>query len=104
MCQHEELVVNESGYVIRCRQCQHYQVFFGGIVLSLSKEEFFQMQQELSTVPEQPFSRISKSIMVATPKRGVHLWLSPAEIANLFQLLDEADTERQTKELFALFQ
>ena len=105
MCQFQQLYHDSEGYVIRCNECRHYQLLFNRIIFSLDEEEYqtflisiaackLDLQQDTS----------QKEIVLATPRRGVHLLLSQGQVAQLYCMLEEADTERKTLSFLQLFE
>lgn len=107
MCQYQELAVADGHYVVRCAACRHFQISFQSVVLSISQEEFDWWLRQLDCQrPAEEAERFStsRSVIVGTPKRGVHLLLEPGELHLLKSLLDKADVEARTAELLQLFQ
>lgn len=106
MCQYQELAIGENGYIIRCRHCRHYQLCFAGVILSLAHSEFVQLLRQIAASDYQPGELYphQRSIVLATPKQGIHLLLSPAELVLLKQMAETADNETRALDLLALFQ
>jgi hypothetical protein len=106
MCRYQELAMSENGYIIRCPECRHYQVCFEGIVLSFSEKEFRQLLREIREcgLPDLDVPPQTKTTIVATPKQGVHLWLSASQLLLLQQMAESADCEIKALDLLALFQ
>lgn len=98
MCQYQSLYYNNRiGYVIRCTHCNYFQIGYGTVIMNLITEDFqvfyqkirsymsgFNQQEQLSTF---------KSIVIPTPCEGLNLYLSEREVSELYQMLDEADSE-----------
>lgn len=107
MCNFQELSYNEEGYVIRCKQCGGYQVYFSGIILSFTHREFKQWVEYLVKYPY-PVNNVNephaKAAFIATPKVGVMLAVSSIEYTQLQKMVQEADNEVQALELLELFQ
>lgn len=105
MCQFKQLYSSGTGYVIRCNQCNNLQVLFDGTMLSISEDEFetFLVHVRHHAGKEMPPDPGIKSIVLATPRQGVHLVLSAREFRLLQNMLEEADVERKTLEMLELF-
>jgi len=106
MCNFQELSRSKGGYVIRCNDCGHYQVYFSGLVLSLTQREFARwltyIEDYVCPVNENG-SLDERSAFIATPKAGVHLAVSPDDHARLQALMQKADNEAKALEMLALF-
>ena len=95
--------MSESGYIIRCNGCCHYQLCFAGTILTLCEKEFLQFLKYIQTcyMPELDFD--DKAVIISTPKQGVHLWVSSDDFSALKHLLETADCEIKALHLLALF-
>jgi hypothetical protein len=106
MCQYQELAVNGGGYVIRCTQCSHYQLYFGSTILSLSQEEFATWVNYLERWEcpiEATAYSLEQSAIIKTPRKGVHLALTPHQYKQLEALVQAADCEAKALALLQHF-
>lgn len=105
MCTFEQLYRGQEGYIIRCTACLHYQLLFGGVVLSLNSEEYKKFSV-VAAACEQDFLNYTCTgdVPVPTMRQGVHLLLNSQKIQALNAMLEAADTEAKAMEMFALFQ
>lgn len=97
--------MNESGYVVRCSHCSHYQIYFSDIILCLSHPSFLQWISYLEglTRPDSEEGLPSTRTVIATPNGGVHLVVSAHELFHLKALLQEAENEVTALHLMELF-
>ncbi len=105
-CDFQSLYYGEDGYVVRCRQCGHYQVAFVSTMLTLVEADFHVFCEQVKYKALQSYSHVnpdSKIIMLATPSQDVHLILTPSELIRLSRALEEADNEIKAQELLCLF-
>lgn len=106
MCQFQELAVNEAGYVIRCAECRHYQVFYNNSIISLTQPEFETWLRQINYIAAQPGQMEDdqkRTVVLPTPKAGVHLYVTPFELIQLKLLMDAADDEVKALALIQLF-
>ncbi|HMO60963.1 MAG TPA: hypothetical protein PKC39_06165 [Ferruginibacter sp.] len=105
ICEYQSLYYGDDGYIVRCRQCGHYQVAFISTMLMLNADDFdilrhivgAKMQEKNSTVPG------TKTVVIRTPSKEVSILLTRAELEQLHRILEEADNELKTQELIRLF-
>ncbi|MCH5600525.1 DUF6686 family protein [Niabella ginsengisoli] len=105
-CDFQSLYYGEDGYVVRCKQCGHYQVAFVSTMLTLSEADFYVFCKQVNYKAAQSYSNVnhdSKIIMIATPSQDVHLILTPSELSRLQKTLEAADNEIKAQELLCLF-
>lgn len=104
MCQFQRLYGGAEGYVIRCVGCQHFQILFGGVVLSMDDMEFHKFMQVVEACQDEYLTcSTTAEVPLPTMRQGVHLLLNQQKIAQLHHMLHEADTEAQTQTLLQLF-
>ncbi len=94
MCNYQTLAHNNFGMVIFCPDCKTYQLYFGNLVLSLSKQGIHQMKEVLSLkyaafAAVEP-NRDFKNIVIDTEFKGVRMCFTINEIGNFIALLQEA--------------
>ena len=105
MCQFQKLYGGEEGYVIRCSGCRHYQLLFGGVVLSMNDNEFARFMEVVDACQNEYLTCSSTAeVPLLTMRQGVHLLLNQHKITQLNHMLHEADTEAQTQRLLQLFE
>ncbi|GAB3414210.1 DUF6686 family protein [Niabella aquatica] len=105
-CDFQSLYCGEDGYVVRCRQCGHYQVAFISTMLTFSEADFYVFCKQAKDKALQSYDHVnpdSKIIMIATPSQDVYLILTPSELLRLYRALEEADSEIKAQELLCLF-
>lgn len=106
MCHFKNCYTGENGYIVRCEDCQHFQVGFGTTVLTLNAYDFqaflgiVTYKKENYQPGKDPHVR---TIVLPTPCSTVHLIFSDSELNDLHAMLQEADTEIKAQELIELF-
>lgn len=106
MCQFTQLYFQDDGYVVRCKDCGHYQLAFGTVMLTLQKEEFTKLVNACNrslTADDLCAGQHVKSIYIPTPCAGMSLLLTNAELKQLTAMLDTADSEEKMLALMELF-
>lgn len=104
MCQFQELYKGEEGCVIRCKGCRHYQLVFGGVVLSMNESEFKKFMRVVAACREDYLTcTVTGDLPLPTMRQGVHLLLNQQKIMQLNAVLHAADAEAQTQSLLQLF-
>lgn len=106
MCHFKSWYFDDDGYVIECTSCEHLRVCFGSTMLTLTHADFrafydlvcWKKESHLPSCDEN-----TKSIVIATPCRSVQIILSERELNDLYDMLQQADTEMQTQQLIDLF-
>lgn len=70
----------------------------------MSREEFKFFRKHVIQQQEAGWTNpYSEKMLIATPKTGVHMILSPAEFNQLQQMLEAADVEAEALQLLQLF-
>jgi hypothetical protein len=106
MCEFQSLYFNNDGYVVRCKQCGHYQIAFGSTMLTLVKKDFeaiCKMVKYKSSEKDSSFSEHSKCVVIPTPSYGLHMLLTKNEANRFNEILEEADNEAKALCLLSLF-
>lgn len=104
MCTYQQLARLNEGYVIRCKQCQHYQVAYLKLVMSMTSQEFGKLLVEVQhTIQEAGFAKPGVGYMISMGKPGVHLYLTYAELNVFSNMLDTAESEVRALELIEQF-
>lgn len=107
MCSYQTLFHDDNtGYVVRCNECEKIQLGFGNIMLTVSMDEFDSFRQWLKKILHEQVAvpkENLRNIMIPTPCEGVKLLLSMRELREMDHMLEEADTELQSCGLLKLF-
>jgi hypothetical protein len=107
MCHFKNCYTGENGYIIKCEDCQHFQVGFGTTVLTLNAYDFQAFVGIVAYKKENHQSMHdpnTRSIVLPTPCSTVHLIFSERELNDLHTMLQEGDTEMRAQQLISLFQ
>ncbi len=107
MCAFESLYhQTDTGYVLRCSACNHLQVAFGNIVLTLREKDYPAFVSWLREIEEEHADEedhLLKNIVLPTPCEGMRMMFSLTELQKLNGMLDEADSELQSRRMLKLF-
>lgn len=106
MCNFKSWYFDDSGYVIECIDCAHIRVCFASTVLTLSAPDFKAFFDLVCRKKESHVSLCeehTKSIVLATPCKYVQIILSEHELNEVYDMLQQADTEMKTQGLLDLF-
>jgi hypothetical protein len=105
ICEYQSLYYGDDGYIVRCRQCGHFQIAFISTMLMLNAEDFgilrnivaAKMQEETHSMPG------TKTVVIRTPSKEVSLLLTRAELEKFHSILEDADNEVRADALLRLF-
>lgn len=107
MCSYQTLFHDDnSGYVVRCKECENIQVGFGNIMLTVNENEFNSFRNWLKKIKDEQSpdqKETVRCVVMPTPCEGVKLLLSIRELREFDNMLEEADTELQSSSLLKLF-
>ena len=108
MCSYQTLFHNDnSGYVVRCNECENIQIGFGNLMLTVNESEFESFRAWLKKMlDEQQDTEIKdtiRCILIPTPCDSIKLLLSLRELRQFDHMLEEADTELKSSSLLKLF-
>ena len=106
MCEFQTLYFEDDGYVVRCKQCGHYQLGFGTIMFTLPGNEFREFCKTVKhkcTEAECIASPHKKKVILQTPSPGICLLLTHFENRHFSKILDQADSEEKALEIMNLF-
>ena len=105
MCQFQQLYNDETGYVVRCNRCNYYQILFSGTMLSISSDEFerFLIQISYQKQENDTDGAFKKTLILATPRQGVHMFLSMHEFEKLCTMMELAEAEVKALAMIELF-
>ncbi len=88
----EVLYHDKKGYVVRCTNCQCYQIAFGTIALDQRPNEFSDFTQLIDRTLKQ-YSAVNserhKEIYLSTPYPGIRLLFSYNELFELHEMLQK---------------
>ncbi|TXI31384.1 MAG: hypothetical protein E6Q58_05200, partial [Niabella sp.] len=82
-CKFQTLFSGEEGYIVRCKECGHYQIAFISVLVNMSEESYFTLYGEVRQLAtcEFPFEKMdAKRIMIPTPSKNVFFILTPKEL------------------------
>lgn len=105
-CHYQSLYYNDDGYVVRCKDCNHYQIAFSSTMLTLNDAEFKAFcNQVKNKCCEADFSlaKNSKSVVLQTPSHCICIILTRNEALRFYEILEEADNEARALSLLNLF-
>jgi hypothetical protein len=108
MCHYQTLYHDaDKGYVVHCLLCDHLQVAFGNVALTLCRDEFYWFQHSMNLLhgdlTRENKTSAQKNITVPTPCDGIMLLLTYKELETLNHMLDAAETELKSQQLLSLF-
>jgi hypothetical protein len=104
-CSFQSLYFADDAYVVRCKECNHYQLGYLSVMLTLSDAAYRDFRQVVYTRKKENsgLAPHCKNQVIQTPGKGVCLLFTPLEIRRLYDILDEADTEERVLALIGLF-
>lgn len=106
MCEFQSLYFNDDGYVVRCKQCNCYQLAFGTTLITLTQQDFKAICKtaKYKCIEEDfSFSKHSKCVVIPTPSCGLFLLFTREEAIRFNEILEEADNEEKVQRLLSLF-
>ncbi|HRN57070.1 MAG TPA: hypothetical protein PLL71_11490 [Agriterribacter sp.] len=106
MCGFRYLYNGEDGYVVRCKQCGHYQLAFASFMLTLTENEFRSFGELVKykcEAADDALTEYSKTVVLRTPAAGVFILLTKSEALRLSEILEEADNENKALSLISMF-
>jgi hypothetical protein len=107
MCNYQTLYHDDNtGYVVRCLECDKIQIGYGNLMLTVNMEGFGAFHWWLKKIKEEQHpSQIEtlRCIVIPTPCEGIKLLLSMRELIEFDKMMEEADTELRSVEMIKLF-
>ncbi len=97
---------DNTGYVVRCNECEKIQIGFSNLMMTFSLDDFAGFRKWLQKLlSEQDLSekQTIRNIVIPTPCEGMKILLSIRELRDFNKMLDTADTELQSLEMIRLF-
>lgn len=105
-CQFKTLYTGEDGYVVRCKECGHYQLAYLCVMVTLDEKEFRSFRRMVQQHYEDSLcitNDFCKCIVIPTPAANTCFLFTKREITRFVQLLDEADNEEKALALMKFF-
>lgn len=106
MCEFQSLYFSADGYVVRCKECDCYQVAFGSTMFTLAPADFSafcKMVPGICSLADQPGAENTRCIVIPTPYQGISMLLTRNEAKRFNRILKEAEKEAEVQYLFNLF-
>jgi len=107
MCTYHTCYQNDTrGYIVQCTECRRLQMGYGNMMIVFYQDEFKSFMRLVNKLQaEQPPEerRQLKHIVIPTPSDSVRLLLSRDDLAELHEMLEEADSEIKARQLLELF-
>ena len=107
MCCYQTLYHDDViGYVVRCNECEHIQIGYGNLMLTINTNGFNSFRSLLKKImyEQSPDQKETLRCILVTPScEGIKLLLSLRELKEFNHMLEEADTELQSSCLLKLF-
>jgi ribosomal protein S27E len=106
MCEFEQLYFDNDGYVVRCKDCGHYQVAYASMALTFSVNDFKVFCSKVkrkSLEMDCSLAEHSKSIVITTPCKNITMLLTRKEAMRFAAILDEAENEAMALSLINMF-
>lgn len=105
-CEFQSLYFGDDGYVVRCKNCGHYQLAFLCIMITLKAENFSafcRMIIQRSKETNQACAEHSKCVLIETPASNVSFILTKGEADRFAEILEQAGDEMKALSLLQLF-
>ncbi|HSC54924.1 MAG TPA: DUF6686 family protein [Phnomibacter sp.] len=102
----QSLHYSNDGYIVKCKQCRHYQLAFMCLCITIHEEDFPAFRTSVAKKTMEHNTALSdqcKCIMIKTPVAGACFLLTHFEAIKLHNMLEEADVEEQTLSMLDLF-
>ncbi|MFT3902941.1 MAG: hypothetical protein QM727_07190 [Niabella sp.] len=106
-CDFQNLYSGDEGYIVRCKQCGHYQVAFISTMLTLTENDFLFFCEQVHYKAQHAHemgNNHSKMVMIGTPSTDVQLILTPIELIRLHKMVEQATDEITVQDMLMLFQ
>lgn len=104
-CNYATLYNSPKGYVVWCKECDTYQLAFLSSLVTFKNDEFKKFRRQIAIKINKAIAvpGNSKSIFLNIFSNNSRMVLTPGELEELNQMLEEADTVHQTNALLELF-
>lgn len=105
MCEFKSLHYGDDGYVVRCKQCGHFQTGYMSTMLTLTEDDFGILCKmvKYKNSEAESFPGNCKNIILPTPAEGIFMLLTKQEVSRFNEILEEADNEVKALNLIRLF-
>ena len=106
MCDFQNLYLENNSFVVRCKNCQSYQIGFATSIFNCTQEDFHafcNMSARRLAMECNNLDDYAKTIILPTPYFGVSLFLTKKELQHLCGMLEQADTEEKAQSLIRMF-
>ncbi len=106
MCNFKSWYFDDNGYVVQCQVCNHYQLSFGTTILTLDDKNYHIFASLVFATKENNVAvnnATIKCVVLPTPSSCVSTILTQHELDNLYNMLQEVDTEMKAEQLLSLF-
>lgn len=106
MCEFQSFYFGDDGYVVRCKECNHYQLAYTSTMLTLTECDFqalYKLVKYKCAEADYSLSAHSKTVIIQTPAQGVCIFLTRLETVRFSEILEEADNESKAQTLMSLF-
>ena len=105
MCEFQSLYFGDDGYVVRCKQCGHFQTGYMSTMLTLTEDDFGILCKMVKYKDSEAVSLPGhcESVILPTPSQGVFMMLTKQEVSRFNEILEEADNEAKALNLMSLF-
>ena len=93
--------------MIRCQECEKIQVSYGNLLVTFNTGEFESFRSWLRKIRDNQQPCINnrvRSLLIPTPCEGVKFVLSPRELEEYSNILEQADAELHSLEMIKLFE
>ncbi len=92
MCQYKLLAHNSSGYIIQCKECEHFRFAFGTNEVVMNDNELQDIYGKLCQHNQfsEKEDKHRKTIRIALFDSRIMLALTPLEAKEMADLIDEA--------------
>lgn len=104
MCNYKVLHSNNHGYVVRCNGCGYLQVAFGTTCTSLTEKQFDGFKNLIADYHHMYRNEVcpnAKCIQIPTPVKALTLLYTVTELAQLQELLEQAEACMEVEKLMA---
>jgi hypothetical protein len=106
MCIFQSLYFGNDGYVVHCKECNHYQLTYMSTMLTLTECDFQSLYTNVKykcAEADYSLAEHSKTVIIQTPTQGVGIFLIRFETVRFSEILEEADNESKAQALIRLF-
>lgn len=102
MCSYKILFHKASGYIVKCNNCEHYQIAFGTMVFTISTinmESLHHQVKKLNSSKNQAKRSHNERIQIKLPCESVIMALNADELNQFHNMVDEAFAVEELKKM-----